>query len=143
MLPICLHFSLTFWQVDINPSSYNISTTQNTFTTMTSTQYPIFIQNWSTTSKKEIQIAYVLLSTIHDEKADLTEIFWKYQLELLKIHIKSVKISRFSPKYWAIFSFVSQVCCLISTNAQINHQFLSLKCTNWKRIWFWLCLSFN
>ena len=36
------------------------------------------------------------------------------QLELLKIHIKSVKISRFSPKYWAIFSFLSQVCCLVT-----------------------------
>ena len=51
---------------------------------------------------------------IHDKKADPAEIFWKYQLELLKIHIKSVKISRFSPKYWAIFSFLSQVCCLVT-----------------------------
>ena len=40
-------------------------------------------------------------------------ILW-IQLELLKIHIKSVKISRFSPKYWAIFSFLSQVCCLVT-----------------------------
>ena len=35
-------------------------------------------------------------------------------LELLKIHNKSVKISRFSPKYSPIFSFLSQVCCLVT-----------------------------
>ena len=51
------------------------------------------------------------------KKGDAAEIFWKYilkTLELLKIHNKSVKISRFSPKYSAIFSFLSQVCCLVT-----------------------------
>ena len=51
------------------------------------------------------------------KKGDPAKIFWKYTLktlELLKIHNKSVKISRFSPKYSAIFSFLSQVCCLVT-----------------------------
>ena len=60
-----------------------------------------------------------------DEKADPAEIFWKYQLELLKIHIKSVKISWFSPKYWAIFSFLSQVCCLVTPTEFICFEIFS------------------